>query len=78
MCVDLTLRSVCLFLDEAVSLSVYVSLVCLSLFVSVCVSQYVCPSVCILNMALKRNYKLLVSFIFYFYLSLINGKVMSK
>jgi len=40
VCVDLALRSVCLFLDEGVSLSVCVPLVCLSLFVShMCVSQ---------------------------------------
>ena len=45
-CVYLALRSVCLFLDEGVSLSVCVRLVCLYLIICVCVSQYVCSSMC--------------------------------
>ena len=43
--VYLSLSTVCLFLDEGVSLSVCVPVVCLSLCISVCVSQYVCLSV---------------------------------
>ena len=63
MCVDLALRSVCLFLDEGVSLSVCVPLVCLSLFVSVCVS-HMCVSQCFfLSLSVRVSLSLCVSLI---------------